>query len=73
VALDVLAFLLIAWGLLRLIEIFINYKRGLPPPRHGLGGGEVVLIVFICLIGSAMYAANKHIPHLRIGHGAPRG
>ena len=66
-------FLLIAWGLLRLIEIFINYKRGLPPPRHGLGGGEVVLIVFVCLIGSAMYAANKHIPRLRIGPWGAQG
>ena len=44
-------FLLIAWGLIRLLEVLLS-----PQQRHfGLTGGEVVLIVFICLIGLGMF------------------
>ena len=48
-------FLLIAWGVLRLIEIaFLAIAKKTVPDR-GLGGGEWVLVVFICLIGSGMF------------------
>jgi hypothetical protein len=48
-------FLLIAWGLIRLLEVLLS-----PQQRHfGLTGGEVVLIVFICLIGLGMFTVRQ--------------
>jgi DUF4097 and DUF4098 domain-containing protein YvlB len=49
-------FLLIGWGVLRLAEVAI-WRR-----RVGIGftGGEVVLIVLICIIGSALWEAHRH-------------
>lgn len=52
-------FLLIAWGLIRLVEVVVSFLRG-SPQRGGFSGGEVVLIVFICLVGSAVYSAHRH-------------
>lgn len=52
-------FLLIAWGAIRIVEVVVSYLRG-TPQRGGLSGGEVVLIVFICLAGSAIYSAHRH-------------
>src|SRR5689334_16325120 len=47
-------FFLIAWGVLQLIEIGVAASSSRPLPR-GIGGGGVVLVIFICLIGSGMY------------------
>lgn len=52
-------FLLVAWGLIRLFEIVVSFLRG-SPQRGGFSGGEVVLIVLICLAGSAAYSAHRH-------------
>ncbi|HWQ54873.1 MAG TPA: DUF4097 family beta strand repeat-containing protein [Bryobacteraceae bacterium] len=52
-------FLLIAWGLIRVGEVVVALFRG-EPLRGGFSGGEVTLIVFICLIGSAAYSAHRH-------------
>jgi hypothetical protein len=49
-------FLLIAWGTLRLLEIFVDYFRGTLSNRSGFTGGEVVLIVFLCFLG---WGANE--------------
>lgn len=52
-------YLLIGWGLLRLAEILVWRWRGLPLPARGLSAGEWTAVVFICLIGSGLYAANR--------------
>jgi DUF4097 and DUF4098 domain-containing protein YvlB len=52
-------FLLIAWGAIRLAEVVFSFLKG-KPQQSGFGGGEVVLIVFICLIGSATFSAHRH-------------
>ena len=52
-------FLLILWGLLRLIEVAWPGS----PWRSGFSGGEVVLVVFICIIGSAMWAGYHNGIH----------
>lgn len=52
-------FVLIAWGLLRLIEVLVEAGRG-KPVRSGLSGGEVALVILLCFIGSGLYAANRH-------------
>jgi DUF4097 and DUF4098 domain-containing protein YvlB len=51
-------FILIAWGALRAIEILFWARTGKPIPANGIAGGEWVLVVFLCLIGSGLYAAR---------------
>jgi DUF4097 and DUF4098 domain-containing protein YvlB len=48
-------FLLILWGLMRLVEVL--WSRG--QWRTGFSGGEIVLIVFICVIGAAAWQAHE--------------
>lgn len=60
--LDMLAqywpFILIAWGVLRLLEILFWAMNRKPLPLNGVSGGEWVLVIFLCLIGSGAYAAR---------------
>ncbi|MGI8745150.1 MAG: DUF4097 family beta strand repeat-containing protein [Bryobacteraceae bacterium] len=51
-------FLLIAWGALRLVEILVWAATSKPLPRSGISGGEWVMIIFLCIIGSTMYTAR---------------
>lgn len=51
-------FLLIAWGVLRLIEVLVAAARGRSYPRSG--GGEVAIVVLLCIFGSAAFAAYRH-------------
>jgi DUF4097 and DUF4098 domain-containing protein YvlB len=51
-------FILIAWGVLRLAEILFWAMNGKPIPVNGVSGGEWVLVIFLCLIGSGAYAAR---------------
>ena len=52
-------YVLIAWGGLRVIEIVVGTLRGRPLPARGVSGGEWVLVVFLCLIGSGIHAARS--------------
>jgi DUF4097 and DUF4098 domain-containing protein YvlB len=52
-------FVLIAWGALRLGEILFWAVRAKPLPANGISGGEWVLVIFLCLIGSGVYAARN--------------
>ena len=52
-------FLLIGWGLISLVEVVVAFAQR-TPRRQGLRGGEIALIVFICLIGSAVFSAHRH-------------
>lgn len=60
--------LLIGWGLLRLIEIAFWAVRGKPLPASGISGGEWALIIFITLIGSGAFFVTEraHWPSTRI-------
>ena len=61
-------FFLIGWGLLRLIEIVFWASTGKPLPERGIGGGEWVLIVLVCIFGSSYMAANHYsgrFPNIR--------
>jgi hypothetical protein len=49
-------FLLIAWGVLRLLEVVISPERRGP----AFSGGEVVLVVMICVIGSGLWEGRQH-------------
>ena len=48
-------FLLILWGLLRLGEALLMRGQW----RGGFSGGEIVLIIFICIIGASMWQARS--------------
>ena len=52
--------LLVGWGLLRVAEITRWKSEGRPMPQNGLSGGEWTFIVFLCVIGSAVFTANKY-------------
>ena len=60
--LDVLAeywpFLLIGWGVLRLVEVVYWAATSRPLPVNGVSGGEWVLVIFLCLIGSGLWAVR---------------
>jgi|SoiMethySBSTD1v2_1073268.scaffolds.fasta_scaffold95677_3 DUF4097 and DUF4098 domain-containing protein YvlB len=49
-------FILIIWGTLRLVEVLFSRKRGYTT----FTGGEVALIVLICIAGSAVWQARQH-------------
>lgn len=57
-------FLLILWGLLRLLEVLVEYTRG-GVQRSSFSGGEVVLILFLCFIGWGAFEAHSHGVHFR--------
>ena len=50
-------FVLIVWGLLRLMETLVWSRRGY---YCGFTGGEVVLVVLICIAGSGIWEAHQH-------------
>lgn len=52
-------FLLIAWGAVRLIEIFFWSMTDKPLPRNGVSGGEWALVFVICIVGATMYTAHN--------------
>jgi DUF4097 and DUF4098 domain-containing protein YvlB len=56
-------FILIAWGVLRLVEVGIEAAQSKPLPKGGLSGGEVALIILLCVIGTGMFAAERHGMH----------
>jgi DUF4097 and DUF4098 domain-containing protein YvlB len=53
-------FLLIGWGLLRLAEVAF-WRQG---RTSGFSGGEVVLVVLICIAGSLVWAARENGIHI---------
>ncbi len=55
-------FLLIAWGLLRLVEIAYWRLASKPLPARGISGGEWTLVVLICLLGSGLFFFHERAP-----------
>ena len=49
-------FLLIAWGLLRLLETLVRRDN----VHYGFTGGEIVLVILICVAGSGIWQAHEH-------------
>ena len=50
-------FILIGWGLLRLVEVFFSHDEGW---RGSFTGGEVVLVVLLCFAGMAVFQAHQY-------------
>lgn len=62
-------FLLIGWGVLRLIEVVFWHFRSERVPVSGISGGEWALVVLVALIGSGLFVANRvsRWPHVNFG------
>jgi DUF4097 and DUF4098 domain-containing protein YvlB len=61
-------YLLIAWGVLRLVEILFLFGRSRSTPVAGVSGGEWVLIVFLCIFGTGLYSFRNQVGHWRAGN-----
>jgi len=48
-------FLLIGWGLLRLLELVVWAVRRRPLPTTGISGGEWIFVILISMAGSASF------------------
>src|SRR5207302_6250397 len=53
---------LILWGGIKLVEYAQAKREGVPAP--GIGGGGIVLLVFLVLFGSAISAARRGMEHV---------
>lgn len=58
-------FLLIGWGLLRLVEVLFSSDDN--NYRGSFSGGEVVLVILICLAGAGMWQASQFGIHFNTG------
>ncbi|MBI1898685.1 MAG: DUF4097 family beta strand repeat protein [Acidobacteria bacterium] len=52
-------YLLIGWGVLRLIEVVYWAATSKPLPASGISGGEWTLVVFLVLIGSGLFFLHE--------------
>lgn len=69
-------FVLIAWGVLRLVEILFWAIMAKPIPRNGVSAGEWMLVFLICVVGGTMYTArhfNAWFPAGSVWRGVVRG
>jgi DUF4097 and DUF4098 domain-containing protein YvlB len=64
-------FLLIGWGLLRIVEILIDFSRDKPFPMPGITGGEWALIILLTVVGSSIWGVQRFsrigMHNMRIG------
>lgn len=52
-------YLLIGWGAIRLTEVVASAAKNQPLPVNAITGGEWVLAVMLCLIGSGVFAFHR--------------
>lgn len=57
-------FLLITWGLVRLVEVTIWRDTA---ARRSFSGGEIVLIILICIVGTGLWGIREHSPRFVMG------
>ncbi len=52
-------YLLIAWGIIAVIEVSFRTLRGGPVPVNGVSGGGWLVVVLICLLGLAFFQFHR--------------
>ena len=52
-------FLLIGWGVLRLLELLVIYFRGGKLPVTGVSGGEWALVIILTIVGSSAWGVQR--------------
>jgi hypothetical protein len=60
-------FLLIGLGVLRLVEVLGYAAAAKPLPTRGLAGGEIFLIVLVCIVGSIVFQIRRPWGPFRVG------
>ncbi|HSU32416.1 MAG TPA: DUF4097 family beta strand repeat-containing protein [Bryobacteraceae bacterium] len=55
-------YILIAWGMLQLVEASVYARRGQAAGNFAMSGGSWLVVVLICLVGSAMFEFH-HTDH----------
>ncbi|MBM3761129.1 MAG: DUF4097 domain-containing protein [Acidobacteria bacterium] len=70
---DYWPYLLIIWGVIRLVEIAWLASRNQPLPKRGVSGGEWGLIIFVSLFASGMWLAYDAREKIRSGRVNLRG
>ena len=58
-AADYWPFLLIGWGAIRAVEVLVVHFQGRPLPRFGVTGGEWMLVIFLSIFGSILFAGHR--------------
>jgi DUF4097 and DUF4098 domain-containing protein YvlB len=53
-------YILIAWGVLQLLEVCLRFAMNRPLPVNGVSGGAWLLVIFICLAG--LVTSEVHRP-----------
>jgi hypothetical protein len=60
-------FLLIGLGVLRLLEVLAYAAGSKPLPTRGLSGGEIFLLVLVCIVGSMFFQVHRPWGPFRVG------
>jgi hypothetical protein len=60
-------FLLIGLGVLRLLEVLAYAAGSKPLPMRGLSGGEIFLLVLVCIVGSMFFQVHRPWGPFRVG------
>jgi hypothetical protein len=60
-------FLLIGLGVLRLLEVLAYAAGSKPLPVRGLSGGEIFLLVLVCIAGSVFFQVRRPWGPFRVG------
>jgi DUF4097 and DUF4098 domain-containing protein YvlB len=64
-------FLLIVWGVVRLVEVTYWHFSSRPMPERGVAGGEWALIIVLTLVGTAVWGTERlvrdHFGRFQIG------
>ncbi|MFN8812580.1 MAG: DUF4097 family beta strand repeat-containing protein [Acidobacteriota bacterium] len=64
---DYWPYVLILWGLVRLVEIGILAAQGKALPRRGISGGEWAVVILISILASSIWFASETRERLRAG------
>ncbi len=60
-------FLLIGLGVLRLLEVLAYAAGSKPLPMRGLSGGEIFLLILVCIVGSMFFQFHRPWGPFRVG------
>lgn len=60
-------FLLIGLGVLRLLEVLAYAAGSKPLPMRGLSGGEIFVLVLVCIVGSMFFQVHRPWGPFRVG------
>jgi DUF4097 and DUF4098 domain-containing protein YvlB len=59
-------FVLVAWGVLRILELAVLAMKTRPLPYAGVTGAEWAIVILICIVGASTDYARIHWPNARI-------